>query len=67
MEGDQRKSPRSLIVERAFEWSRLEDKLMMAAYESVMPFVWPTTEAEQEGIERDACVEGERDRRGVGA
>ncbi len=66
MEGDQRKSPRSLIVERVFEWSRLEDKLMMAAYESVIPFVWPITETEREGIELDARVEGERDRRGVG-
>ncbi len=67
MEGCQRESTRTLIVERAFEGSRLEDKLMMAAYESVMPFVWPTTEAEREGIERDGCVEEERDRRGVGA
>ncbi len=42
MEGCQRESTRTLIVERAFEWSRLEDKLMMAAYESVMPFMGST-------------------------
>jgi hypothetical protein len=67
MEGYQRESTRTLIVERAFEWSRLEDKFMMAAYESVMPFIGPSAGAVGEEIEPDPCVEGKRDQRMVGA
>ena len=43
MEGSKRRSDWIPIVERSFEWTRLEDGLLAAAYERALPMIQRAT------------------------
>jgi hypothetical protein len=72
MEDTKRKSNRVLRVERAFEWSRLEEQVMASAYEHVLPIIRavpitsPAREAKSDSSGRDRARD-DQERYGAGA
>ena len=72
MEGTKRKENRVLIVERGFEWSRLEKQVMASVYERVLPIVRgvPATslaqQAKSDFSDRDRATDDQQ-RYGTGA
>jgi TPP-dependent trihydroxycyclohexane-1,2-dione (THcHDO) dehydratase len=72
MEGTKRKSNRVLMVERGFEWSRLEEQVMASAYEHVLPIIRAvpgkslTQQAKADSSGGDGAT-GDRQRHATGA
>jgi len=72
MEGTKRKTNRVLVVERSFEWSRLEEQVTASAYEHVLPILRaspgesPAPQAKDGSNDRDRAT-GDQQRYGTGA
>lgn len=72
MEDAKRRSNRVLTVERGFEWSRIEGRVLAAAYEHILPILRAgpgeslVQQAKADSSDRDRAT-GDQPRYGTGA